>query len=107
MIRYFLNILLLIGFATYAYAIEPDSISSEIEYELTSSRDTLFLQDSILVVHTVCAPICSSRVRVYNKEWQLLGVLRPPFRSAFPEAYIQDQRLLWRDNDPFDYTPLR
>lgn len=77
----------------------------EKEYEVTSMRDTLITNDTIIVIHTVCAPICSSRARIYNKEWQEIGVLRPPFSSIFPEAYIEDGKLLWRDNDNFDYTP--
>ena len=77
----------------------------EEEYEVTSVRDTLITNDTIIVIHTVCAPICSSRARVFNKEWQEIGVLRPPFSSIFPEAYIEDGKLLWRDNDNFDYTP--
>ena len=72
---------------------------------ITSSRDTLCIHDSILVIHTVCAPICSSHVRVYNKEWKEIGLLKAPFRSIFPEAYVEDGKLLWRDNDTFDYTP--
>lgn len=77
----------------------------EEEYEVTSVRDTLITNDTIIVIHTVCAPICSSRARVLNKEWQEIGVLRPPFQSIFPEAYIENGKLLWRDNDNFDYTP--
>lgn len=77
----------------------------EEEYEVTSVRDTLIANDTIIVIHTVCAPICSSRARVFNKEWQEIGVLRPPFQSIFPEAYIENGKLLWRDNDNFDYTP--
>lgn len=77
----------------------------EEEYEVASVRDTLITNDTIIVIHTVCAPICSSRARVYNKEWQEIGVLRPPFQSIFPEAYIENGKLLWRDNDNFDYTP--
>ena len=73
--------------------------------EITSVRDTLVTTDSIYVIHTVCAPICSSHVRVYNKEWKEIGILKAPFRSPFPEAYIEDGKLLWRDNDTFDYTP--
>jgi hypothetical protein len=73
--------------------------------EVTSVRDTLLTNDSIVVVHTVCAPICSSCVRVYNKDWYFLGMMTPPIRTAFPEAYIQDGKLLWRDNDPYDYNP--
>lgn len=72
---------------------------------LVGIRDTLLTNDSIIVIHTVCAPICSSHVRVYNKEWKEMGILKAPFRSAFPEAYIEDSRILWRDNDTFDYNP--
>ena len=84
-----------------------NAVASELQndYEVTSVRDTLLTNDSILVIHTVCAPICSSHVRVYNKEWQYLGALKAPFKSAFPEAYIENNKLLWRDNDTFDYTP--
>jgi hypothetical protein len=45
-------------------------------------------------------------VRVYNKEWQEIGILRPPFTSIFPEAYIENGQILWRDNNPYDYTPV-
>ena len=72
---------------------------------IMSSRDTLILADSIIVIHTVCAPICSSHVRVYNKEWKEVGTMKAPFKSAFPEAYIEDGKLLWRDNDTLDYAP--
>lgn len=89
--------------------LNSNAVASELQndYEVTSVRDTLLTNDSILVIHTVCAPICSSHVRVYNKEWQYLGVLKAPFKSAFPEAYIENNQLLWRDNDTFDYTPCR
>ena len=89
--------------------LNSNAVASELrnDYEVTSVRDTLLTNDSILVIHTVCAPICSSHVRVYNKEWQYLGALKAPFKSAFPEAYIENNKLLWRDNDTFDYTPCR
>ena len=80
-------------------------LSAGVHAEITAVRDTLITNDSIYVIHTVCAPVCSSHVRVYNKEWKPTGVLKAPFKSAFPEAYIQDDRILWRDNDTFDYTP--
>ena len=87
---------------------DTPSLDSDIDYTLpTSVRDTILMGDSVIVIHTVCAPICSSRVRVLNKEGVLIGIVRPPFRSAFPEAYIEDGKLLWRDNDKFDYKPLR
>lgn len=73
--------------------------------EVTSVCDTIALGDSIVVIHTVCAPICSSCVRVYNKEWHFIGNMIPPIKTTFPEAYIEDGKILWRDNDPYDYTP--
>ena len=69
-------------------------------YATTSVRDTLVTGDSIIVIHTVCAPVCSSCARVYNKEWHFIGTLTPPFQSPFPEAYIENGKLLWRDNYP-------
>jgi len=67
-------------------------------------RDTLVTGDSIIIIETACAPICSSRARVYvynNKEWKEAGILRPPFEHAvFPEAYIEDNKIRWRDNTP-------
>ena len=77
----------------------------EMAYAISSQRDTLILNDSIIIIHTVCAPICSSCARVYNKEGQEIGRLKPDFKSAFPEAYIKGNRILWRDNDTLDYSP--
>jgi hypothetical protein len=74
--------------------------------EPISARDTIVLGDSIIVIHTVCAPICSSHVRVYNKEWKFIGTIKPYFKSVFPEAYVQDNKLYWRDNDTTDYSPI-
>lgn len=68
--------------------------------ETTVKQDTLYLgHDSIVIVETACAPICSSIVRVYNMVWEELGLITPPFEHAvFPEAYIENGKLLWRDN---------
>lgn len=79
--------------------------NSEPTSTIVSTLDTVLTNDSIIVIHTVCAPICSSHARIYNKEWQEIGILKPPFQSAFPEAYIENGQILWRDNDNFDYTP--
>lgn len=56
--------------------------------------------DSIMVVQTVCAPVCSSCAHVYNKEWQLLREVRPAKESTFPLAVIRDGQLVWEDNTP-------
>ena len=91
---------------TTAEHLNSDDVAIEQRStDAISTRDTIVFGDSVVVVHTVCAPICSSHVRVYNKEWKEIGILKAPFRSPFPEAYIEDGKLLWRDNDTFDYTP--
>lgn len=59
--------------------------------------------DSIFVVMTACAPQCSSCARVYNKEWQLIETLTPPFSSVFPLATIENGRVVWKDNDNWEY----
>lgn len=93
-----------LSFAT-SWVWAKDTMSAT-SYEFSSIRDTLMLSDSIIVIHTVCAPMCSSHARVYNKEWKEIGKILPPFKSAFPEAYIENGKLLWRDNDTLDYTPV-
>ena len=103
-------ILLLLLFASitnqYSYAEQHTTLECDSTYTVPSStRDTIITGDSIVVIHTVCAPICSSHARVYNKEWKEIGVLKAPFKSAFPEAYIEEGKILWRDNDTLDYTP--
>jgi hypothetical protein len=74
--------------------------------KVISRYDTLQMADSIIVIHTLCAPICSSHARVYNKEGDLIRVLKAPFQSVFPEAYIEENKVLWRDNDTLDYSPI-
>lgn len=80
--------------------------TTQVLYDVISTRDTLITNDSIIVIHTVCAPICSSHARIYNKEWQEIGVLKAHFKSIFPEAYIENEKLLWRDNDTLSYSPI-
>lgn len=80
--------------------------TTQVVCDVISTRDTLITNDSIIVIHTVCAPICSSHARIYNKEWQEIGVLKAPFKSIFPEAYIENEKLLWRDNDTLSYSPI-
>ncbi|MCQ2345155.1 MAG: hypothetical protein MJZ82_00105 [Paludibacteraceae bacterium] len=61
--------------------------------------DTLYTHDSIVIITTACAPICSSVARAYNKDGKFLGDLQSPFPDAiFPEAYIEDGQIRWRDN---------
>ena len=65
----------------------------------------LYIADNIIVVYTVCAPKCSSCARVYNKEWELLFPLEPPFKSIFPLATMDKEtgRIIWKDNDNWEY----
>lgn len=65
----------------------------------------MFVADNIIVVYTVCAPVCSSCARVYNKEWEFLFPLEPPFTSVFPLATIDHEtgRIVWTDNNQWEY----
>lgn len=76
-------------------------------YERIALTDSTMLEvykgDSILVVMTACAPQCTSCARVYNKEWQLIETLTPPFSSVFPLATIENGRVVWKDNDNWEY----
>jgi hypothetical protein len=87
----------------------PQVLEQTENYERIALTDSTTLEvyksDSILVVFTACAPQCSSRARVYNKEWQLTAELQPPFPSIFPLATIDKEtgRIIWTDNDTWSY----
>jgi hypothetical protein len=68
-----------------------------------STTMEIYESDSILVVFTACAPQCSSCARVYNKEWILIRTITPPFSSIFPLATIENGRIIWKDNDTWNY----
>lgn len=87
----------------------PEVLQEEGPYvhiQLTDSASLeMYLGDSIIVVTTICAPQCSSCVRVYNKEWQLVQTLTPTTPSIFPLAAIEPKtgKVMWKDNDTWEY----
>ncbi len=64
------------------------------------SRDTLVVsEDSIIIVITACAPICSSIVIIEDAQGDETGEIHSPMPDAvFPEAYIENDSIKWRDN---------
>jgi hypothetical protein len=92
---------LLLSMSSY---IKAEDNTEVVPYNIQTVSDTLYINDTIIVIHTACAPICSSCALAYDKEWNYIGNVIPPIKTAFPEAYIEDGRLQWRDNDPYDYT---
>lgn len=63
--------------------------------------ETLSYPDSTLVIETVCAPICSSHARIYNKEWEIIRTIAAPYPDAsFVEAKIENGKIEWIINDP-------
>ena len=88
---------------------KPEVMEQTEKYMHISLSDSAYVEmyvaDNILVVYTVCAPICSSCARVYNKEWEFLFPLEPPFVSVFPLATMDREtgRIVWTDNDKWEY----
>lgn len=88
---------------------KPEVMEQTEKYMHVSLSDSAYVEmyvaDNILVVYTVCAPICSSCARVYNKEWKYLFPLEPPFVSVFPLATMDREtgRIVWTDNDKWEY----
>ena len=67
--------------------------------DVSVRTDTLRTGDSLIVITTACAPVCSSVVQVFNAKGEFIGRIEPPYhRATFPEAYIEDNKLRWRDN---------
>ena len=102
---------------TFKYLLEnyrglggkPEVLDRTENYMHVSLSDSayfeMFVADNIIVVYTVCAPVCSSCARVYNKELEFLFPLDPPFVSIFPLATMDREtgRIVWTDNDKWEY----
>jgi len=77
-----------------------------MRFQLTDSA-TLEIYESLndIVVMTVCAPQCSSRAGVYNKEGEFLFSLDPSVSSIFPLATMDKDTgsITWVDNDTWEY----
>lgn len=88
---------------------KPEVMEQTEKYMHVSLSDSayveMFVADNVIVVYTVCAPVCSSCARVYNKEWKFLFPLEPPFVSVFPLATMDREtgRIVWTDNDKWEY----
>ena len=86
----------------------PQVVYQDGAYERVALTDSTQLEvykgaDSILVVLTACAPQCSSCARIYNKEWKLIATPHSPTPSIFPLATIENGRIVWKDNDNWEY----
>ena len=104
----FLAISLSLLTALFKIGGDPHVLERADNYERIALTDSSTMEvykgtDSILVVMTVCAPQCSSCARIYNKEWKLIATPQPPFSSVFPLATIENGRIIWKDNDTWEY----
>ena len=61
--------------------------------------ETYHYGDSILLVQTVCAPLCSSVARMYDNQWTLLHPVPAPYAYTLPQAFINSNGTLrWQEN---------
>ena len=109
MIGFLLSISLSLLADLFQFGGNPQLVEQTELYEKIALTDSTTLEvyrgDSISVVFTVCAPQCSSCARIYNKEWQLIQTVTPPFSSVFPLAAINKEtgEIVWTDNDTWEY----
>lgn len=61
--------------------------------------ETYHYGDSILLVQTVCAPLCSSVARMYDSQWTLLHPIPAPNAYTLPQAFIDENGTIrWQEN---------
>lgn len=81
--------------------VVTDGAYTRYEYQDSCRIEVVEYGDSTLVVETVCAPICSSRARVYDNKERLLHTITPMASAVFPYAYFDEKyQLKWIDNTP-------
>ncbi len=82
----------------------PEVEIEEGAYAKVRLADSCYLEtyhygDSILLVQTVCAPLCSSVARMYDSQWTLLHPVPAPEAYTLPQAFINTNGTLrWQEN---------
>ena len=77
-------------------------LQDTVGLNLSFSTDTLRLEDMTMVIQTVCAPVCSSVVIIYNEDNEKIGTIIPPKDMVFAEAHFTADSITWTDNTPKD-----
>ncbi|MGM9825377.1 MAG: hypothetical protein ACI3Z8_02945 [Paludibacteraceae bacterium] len=82
----------------------PEVEIEEGAYAKVRLADSCYLEtyhygDSILLVQTVCAPLCSSVARMYDNQWTLLHLVLAPEAYTLPQAIINNNGTIrWQEN---------
>ena len=82
----------------------PEVEIEEGAYAKVRLADSCYLEtyhygDSILLVQTVCAPLCSSVARIYDNQWTLLHPVPCPDAYTLPQAIInKNGNICWQEN---------
>ena len=82
----------------------PEVEIEEGAYAKVRLADSCYLEtyhygDSILLVQTVCAPLCSSVARMYDSHWTLLHPVPAPDAYILPQAFINSNGTIrWQEN---------
>ncbi len=69
-------------------------IADGIEY------DWLVENNKILLIQTLCSPICSSAVSEYDMDWQRIRTIQPDKEGVFIRAHIENDTLVFTDETP-------
>ena len=82
----------------------PEVVIEQGAYAKVRLADSCYLEtyhygDSILLVQTVCAPLCSSVARMYDSQWTLLHPVPAPDTYTLPQAFINNNGTIrWQEN---------
>ena len=82
----------------------PEVVVEEDTYCKVRVADSCYIEtynygDSILLVQTVCAPLCSSVAQMYDSRWTLLHHIPAPDAYTLPQAFIDNNGAFrWQEN---------
>lgn len=82
----------------------PEVVIDQGAYAKVRLADSCYLEtyhygDSILLVQTVCAPLCSSVARMYDSRRTLLHPIPAPDAYTLPQAFIDSNGAIrWQEN---------
>ena len=80
------------------YVEYMDSVYKKIKLADSCYVEVYNYGDSVLLVQTVCAPLCSSVAQIYDSQWKLRHTVSAPENYTLPQAFIEQGILRWEEN---------
>lgn len=87
-------------FGTESVPLEMTDKVLRIQVTEGVEYDWMISPEGIVFVQTLCAPVCSSLVDLYDEQWHFLHAVESGIDAPFVRAHIENGTIVYTDETP-------